>query len=154
MPTILRRLRGLLGVGVSTGLVWAIIGAAIVAVGSVVDPASVDPGEGPLWAAWTLGRAGFLAGMIAAAVLSVAERQRGLAGLSLPRAALWGAVGGAALPWIMAPMAMLPLLALLGAGTTTAIVGLGRRAERLAAGREQPALRVRQDGEAPSSRSG
>jgi len=140
MPTILRRLRGLLGVGVATGLAWAAFGAVIVAVGSVIDPASVDPGEGPLWAAWTLGRAGFLAGVIAAGVLAVAERQRGLASLSLPRAAVWGALGGAALPWIMAPMAMLPLLALLGAGTTTAIVGLGRRAERLAAGREPSAL--------------
>lgn len=46
MPTLLRRPRGLLGIGVATGLAWAIIGAVIVAAGSVVDPASVDPGKG------------------------------------------------------------------------------------------------------------
>lgn len=146
MSPLLRRIRGLLGVGLATGLAWAILGAAIVGAVAVLDPPQVDPGEGPLWATWTLGRAGFIAGVIAAAVLALAERRRSVAGLSLPRAALWGAVGGAALPWIMAPMAMLPLLTLLGAGTTVTIVGLARRGERLAAGADRA--------QAPSLRSG
>ena len=132
MQTLLRRMRGLLGLGIFSAAAWAAVGVGIIAVISVVDPPSIGPGEGPLWAAFVFGRAGFVAGVMAGAVLAFAERHRRLADLTLPRVALWGAIGGLLLPWIgAAPRPMMLILGVLGSGSAVAAVALARRAERI-----------------------
>jgi len=106
-----------------------------VALGTIVllvDPASVDAGEGPLWIAYYFGRAGFVAGVGAGIMLALTERRRSLASLRILRVAFWGAVGGFALPWLaVAPRPMLPLFVVLGAGTATVALLLARRGERI-----------------------
>lgn len=130
MNSLLRRLRGLLGVGLVTGTAWAALGMVIVAIGRVFDPASVDPGEGPLIAALVMGRAGFVAGLIAGGVLAIAERRRRVGELSVGRGMVWGALAGLSLPWLAAaPVAMMPILAALGAVTIGSVVAIARRGE-------------------------
>jgi hypothetical protein len=132
MRTLLRRIRGLVGIGIFSAVVWSAVGVAITAIISVVDSPSVDPGEGPLLAALVFGRAGFVAGVMAGVVLAIAERHRRLADLTLPRVALWGALGGLALPWLgAAPRPMMLILGVLGSGSAVAAVALARRAERI-----------------------
>lgn len=131
MTTLLRRLRGLTGFGLFTGAVWAAFGAILGTMVLVLDPASVDTGEGPLWIAYYFGRAGFVAGVVCGSVLALIERGRSLGALRLSRAAVWGALGGLSLPLLaVGPQPMLPLFALLGAGTNCAALVLARRADR------------------------
>ena len=128
MRSLLRRIRGLLGLGAFSGIVWGGIGVTLGTVVLLVDPAVVDKGEGPLWIAYYFARAGFVAGAGAALLLAVAERRRSLASLSTLRVALWGAVGGLALPWLaVAPAAMWPVFVILGAGTSAVALRLARR---------------------------
>lgn len=122
----------MLGVAAATGVIWAGIGALLTAVVAIVAPGTVGQGEGPGVAAWVLGRAGVVAGLVAAGLLALAERRGEVARLSVGRAALWGGLGGVALPWIaVAPVAMLPMLALLGAASTAILVALAKRGDRL-----------------------
>ena len=133
MHTLLRRLRGLIGLGVFTGAAWAVVGFVLGTVVLLVDPAVVDAGEGPGWIAFYFGRGGFVAGVVAGLVLAAAERNRTSATLRLPRLALWGALGGLSIPWLAAgPHAMLPLFVLLGAGTGCATWALARRGDTIA----------------------
>jgi hypothetical protein len=135
MPLILRRLRGILGLGLIAAITWALIGAALGTIVLIVDPGDVSPGETPPWIAYYFGRAGFVSGMIAAIVLLVAERGRTLLALRWPRIAVWGALGGFALPWLaVAPMAMLPAFVVLGAATITGALAIAKRGERLSLG--------------------
>lgn len=130
MNWLVRRIRGLLGVGLLTGTAWAALAVVVVAIIRVVDPASVDPGEGPLIAALVLGRAGFVSGLIAGGVLAVAERRRHLAELSVGRGMVWGALGGLGLPWLVgAPVGMLPILTALSAASVGTVVAVARRGE-------------------------
>ena len=48
MRTFLRKLRGALGIAATWGASWAFIGAALTIVVGVVDPDSIDAGEGPV----------------------------------------------------------------------------------------------------------
>jgi hypothetical protein len=137
MTLFLRRARGALGLGLFTGVTWALVGAAIGTVVLVVDPASIDPGESPGWIAYYFGRAGFVSGVVAAVALAVAERRRTIGALSWVRIAGWGALGGFALPWLAAgPQAMLPIFVGLGATTIVSALALAKRGERLASVRQ------------------
>ena len=132
MHSFIRRLRGLLGFGTFSGAAWACIGVVLGTIVLLVDPASVDAGEGPLWIAYYFGRAGFVAGLGAGILLALTEHKRSLASLRTLRVAFWGAVGGFALPWLaVAPLPMLPLFVVLGAGTSTVALFLARRGERI-----------------------
>jgi hypothetical protein len=79
-------------------LFWAAIGAALSIVIGVVDPPSIDAGEGPVDVARLLGGVGVASGIVFGLLLAVGERRRAAADISLFRAALWGAIAGAALP--------------------------------------------------------
>lgn len=130
MSLFRRRVRGLLGLGAFSGIAWGVIGALIATVALIVDPMTVDAGEGPFWAALIIGRAGFVAGVAAGLALMIAERRHSIRDLRLPRVAMWGALGGLALPWIgAAPSAMIAILAVMGAGTAVGAVSLARRGE-------------------------
>jgi hypothetical protein len=129
---LLRRLRGLVGTGLTWAVGWAAIAMAIGLVVGWLDPDSIDPGEGPLRIGSILGLVGFVSGVGFGLVLAVAERRRQLADLSVIRAALWGALGAAALPLLTSMenstlLNVCPLGALFGAAS----VALARRGERL-----------------------
>jgi len=135
MHRLLRRLRGLLGLGVFTGAAWAFVGLVIGTVVLLVDPAVVGEGEGPGWIAFYFGRSGLVAGLVAGLVLAATEGHRSGARLRLSRMALWGALGGLSIPWLAAgPQAMLPFFVVLGAGTGGVTWALARRGERLEVG--------------------
>lgn len=131
MELWLRKLRGLIGVGLTWGFLWAIIIVAIGAVIWTVDPDSIDPGEGPLFAAAVVGFQGLVAGVGFGLLLAFTEVRKKILDLSLIRVAIWGLLASAALPFVTGmPIGMLWFVCLLGAGSATASVAIARSAER------------------------
>jgi hypothetical protein len=101
MSSLVRRVRGALAIGAVWGAVWIAIGLVVWAVIRMLAPEDIEPGEGLDTALPILGLAGFLAGLGFAGLLSIAERRAALDDLSLPRVALWGLLGSAAIPWLI-----------------------------------------------------
>ena len=129
MTTLLRRLRGLLGVGLSWAILWALVIFAIGTVIGIFDPASIDAGEEPWRMALTIvAPVGFVSGLLFGGLLMGAEGKKSIRELSLWRVALWGAIGGALLP-LLTPMndAVLFNTVPLGAIASTLTVALARR---------------------------
>ena len=140
MNRFLKWCRGMLGVGVTWGAVWGAIFAGIFLVAAIVDPDSIDPGEGPLVILRTGAIYGIVSGAVFGLLLSLLERGRQVADLSPLRAAAMGAV--AAAPFILLTPAddrMLLFLAPIGAGIAAASVGVARRGA-LRAAPQEPAL--------------
>ena len=88
----------MLGVGLTWGIGWATLIFILASIIGAVDPQQIDQGEEPWRLAGLVGMVGFMSGAVFAVILSSAERRKSLKDLSVPRAALWGALGGAALP--------------------------------------------------------
>jgi hypothetical protein len=150
MGSFLRKLRGIIGTGLTWSIGWA-AGWVAVGVGFGVPLGSL------LGIAVNGALIGFIAGGSFATVLSIAERHRTLDQLSLKRVALWGFLGGVALPLFFSPRLLgsglpfrmvlttfvLPtaVSGLLGAGFAAGSVALARREERkLMAGLDLDAL--------------
>jgi len=143
MRTLVRRLRGAVGIGLAWGLAW--LGAGLVLL-AIVGPNAADV-PFPLF----FGFLGFIAGMIFAGILGLAEGRRRFDQMSMPRFAGWGAVGGLLLSGVMAlaiGAESIPVLgsifALAGAACASGSLALARRASsrgELGAGMEGPALR-------------
>ena len=98
MPSVIRRLRAILVLGLSWGVVWASLGAVLGVIYGLVRPQDIDPGETPAAIARILGVAGFISGSGFAFTFSLLERGRTHLKVSLRRVALWGAAGGAIIP--------------------------------------------------------
>jgi len=145
MKKLLQRIRGAIGIGLTWAAGWAPIGAItgwITAsifhfpMGTVITNYAV-----------TFGVLGFIGGTLFSTVLSLADGRRSFDQLSLPRFAIWGAVGGLLLGGLAAASG------LLGAGATTlglvmtgaaALLGAGSAAGMLTiarGGRSEPLLR-------------
>ena len=106
MKKWLRRIRGALGIGLTWGITGFLAGAVIELIHNVwPNPlgAAVD-----IWPA-VLAYPGFLGGVAFSAVLGIAGRRRRFDELSMPRFALWGAVGGLLVSLIPAAMVGLGL---------------------------------------------
>ena len=107
----LRRLRGVLGIGMIWGLPATVVGA----IGGIV--ASVFGGASLLGSLVTgsvaVGGLFFLLGSGFAAALTMTEGRRTLNELSPRRAALWGALAGGALPIVMLLISFGPEIATL-----------------------------------------
>jgi hypothetical protein len=128
MKRLVRWLRGALGIGVTWSVLWILIGIVLATALRVVRPQDFDPGEGMTTVLPLLGVVGLLSGLAFAGLLSVTERRRSLRELSLPRVALWGALGSAAIPWLMgADGSMGWLTGVLGATFASASVAIARR---------------------------
>lgn len=149
MDSLLRKLRGMLGMGITWSVGWAMVMFIIGTIIGVVDPDSIDPGEEPWRMAGMIAFVGFLSGTAFAAIFASAERRRKIRELSVLRSAFWGALGGAVLPLLTSMndsvlANTMPLGALFAATT----VAIARRAalrepeelERLAAYDETPRL--------------
>jgi len=126
----MRRIRGAIGMGLTWGVAWSIVGMV------------------PRWlfgfntdAPFPLifGVLGFIAGVIFSGLVMLTEGRRGFDQLRLPRFAAWGAVGGfllsaiftraASLGWADAFM-IAPTFAIAGAICASGSLALARRAER------------------------
>ena len=128
MRTFLRKLRGALGIAATWGASWAFIGAALTIVVGVVDPDSIDAGEGPVRIGAIFAAVGAISGLAFGLVMSFAERRRSIGELSIGRAALWGVLGAAALPLLTTMNnSILILVCPLGAAFAAASVAIARR---------------------------
>jgi hypothetical protein len=125
MKRLLRRVRGLLGVGISWGTLWGAIGAGIGFVLGLIDP-SLWALDNPV-AVWGIGMGayGFVSGVGFGTLLSLGEGSKLLRELSLKRVALWGILGSAAVPLLFFPFfeAGTTLIDVLGAMGVTAMLG-------------------------------
>ncbi len=126
----LRKLRGILGLGLVWAGAWAILFAMISVVVGIIHPPSIDAGEGPLRLGGIGAMVGFFSGVCFGAVLALAERRKGILELSRLRAALWGAIAGTALP-LLTPINNSVLANTIPIGAVFAVltVSAARRAE-------------------------
>lgn len=120
MKGLLRRVRGIIGTGLTWAMAWIGLGAGIGALAgfqfSMILRIALSNSVG-----------GFLAGATFAVILSVAERKNTLEGLSLRRVAIWGATGGVLLSLI--PLAYgFPIAYLLGPLVINGGIGAGMAA--------------------------
>jgi hypothetical protein len=93
MKQWVRRIKAAIGMGLTWGVGWSVVGVLF---GLVMWVIGFDPlGLGMMWwGAKVFGLLGLFAGSIFSGVLGLAERHRRFDQLSLPRFAAWGAVGG------------------------------------------------------------
>jgi len=114
---------------VTWGASWAALGWLTASIIGVVDPRSIDPGESAGVMGALTGAVGFVSGLGFSLILSLRERRKSLRDLSLPRVALWGALGAAALPLLTSMPNLLALLtAPLGATFAIGSIAAARRA--------------------------
>lgn len=146
---VLRKLRGLLGVGATWGTLWAGIGAVIGFVLGRMDPFLWVLGNPVVEWALGMGAYGVISGFGFGTLLSLREGSRTLRDLSLRRVAAWGVLGSAAVPLLFGALgffsASTTVVDVLGAIAVTAGLGglfapgsvaIARRAE-LTAGDER-----------------
>lgn len=124
-----RRIRGAIGMGLTWAAAWfgaGMVLLVIVGVGAADVPF-------PLF----FGLLGFLAGATFSGILGVTEGHRRFDEMSLPRFAIWGAVGGSLLGVVVALAAVGgdPTGAILGLGSLFALAGAGSAAGTLALAR-------------------
>jgi len=103
MKGFLRKLRGILGTGLTWAAGWgALFGGMWAALGSPFGAVLEAVAGGAFLGAF--------AGGSFAVILSIAERRRTLGELSLRRVALWGGIGGMTLILLLSPLALFRLL--------------------------------------------
>lgn len=131
MGRLARTIRGAMGVGLTWAWMWAFLGALLAFAIRLFRPGGLAPGENEISFAIVFAIVGFVSGALFALVLALAERRRTLGDLSLRRAALWGAVGSAALPLLTAmPNGTVIIFAPLGALFAASSVALAKREAR------------------------
>ena len=140
MRAFLRRARGALGISVTWGAAWAVIFAGVALIIGLVDPDSIDPGEGPVRTAGIGAVFGFVSGAVFGVLLALMENRKAIRDLSLGRAALWGMLGTAAYP-LLTPVdnSIVFLLCPIGAALAAASVAIAKKAE-LGASPKHPTL--------------
>ena len=127
MNRIVRRLRGLLGVGVTWGALWSVIGAGVGLVLGIVAPEMW--GWTDRFFEWTIGMGlyGLVSGVGFGSLLALREGRRTMFEVSLRRTAIWGVMGSAAVPLMFAALgafeAGTTIAEVLGAILVTAVLG-------------------------------
>jgi peptidoglycan/LPS O-acetylase OafA/YrhL len=125
----LRRIRGAIGMGFTWGAAWSVAGIVL----AVVTGFKADA-PFPL----IFGVLGFFAGVVFSAFLALIEGRRRFDETSLPRFAVWGAIGGLLLSALFAGAASLgwgdilaiaPTFALASAVCASGSLALARRVE-------------------------
>ena len=116
MTRLVRRLRGLLGVGVTWGALWSVIGAGIGLVIGIVAPEVWDVSNPIL--RWTVGMGlyGLVSGVGFGSLLALRESRKTALDIPLGRAAIWGVAGAVAVPLLFGAVGTFEV------GTTTAEV--------------------------------
>jgi len=151
MKGLLRRLRGIIG----TGLTWAVGWAGIFSVLGVIFGAGSVPGV-----AVVFGFTGLVAGSAFAVILSIAERRHRLEDLSLWRTALWGGLGGILVAaafsgsWVNF-WSFAATMAVSAAASSAGTVAVAKRAERkLIQEEDDSGLGLEGEGEPPPALGG
>lgn len=126
MKAVLRKLRGVMGIGLAWGILWAAIAAAVGLVIGVTDPDSIDPGDAGIPLA--MGIVGLVSGVCFGILLSFAESGKAILDLWLRRAALWGILGSAAFPLLTGREDQVFILCPIGAVIAMASVAIARKA--------------------------
>jgi hypothetical protein len=128
MRQFLRKCRAALGVGATWGATWALIFALTFLIIRLVDPDSIDPGEGPLRGIAIGAFFGFVSGIAFALLLAVTESRKTIRNLSVGRAALWGMLGTAAYP-LLTPLdnSMVFFVCPVGAAVAAASVAIAKK---------------------------
>ena len=127
MNRLVRRLRGLLGVGVTWGTLWSLIGAGIGLVIGVISP-EVWESTNPI-IEWAIGMGlyGLVSGIGFGSLLTLREGRKTILDISLRRAAVLGVVGAAAVPLLFGSLgtfeAGTTAVEVLGAIIVTGILG-------------------------------
>jgi hypothetical protein len=129
MNRSLRRLRGVVSIGLIWGILWAAIFAAITIVVWVIDPEDIDAGEGPVRVGAIGGAIGLVSGVLFGALLSFTERRRAVRDMALVRAAIWGLTASAVFPLLTGRQDQVFVLAPIGAALAVAAVAIARKAE-------------------------
>ena len=131
MKGLLRRLRGVVGIGLTWAIGCGLVGALLTAILRIFRPGDFDAGENELVAAALFAMAGFLCGSAFSVLFALAERRRAVDDLSVLRAAVWGGLGAAALPFLTTMAdSMAILFAPLGAAFAACAVALAKQAAR------------------------
>jgi hypothetical protein len=124
---LLRKARGLLGVGVTWGALWAVIGAGVGAIIGIVDPSAWTFGNPIVEWALGIGAYGLVSGVCFGGLLVLGEGRKTLHDLALGRVAVWGVLGAAFVPPLFGLLGTFPagttLLDVLGAVGVTAFLG-------------------------------
>jgi len=148
MKGFLRRLRGIIG----TGLTWAVGWAGLYGGFLLAAWAFGAEAQWELWPVlrlvFNVGTYGFLAGSTFGVILSVLERQKSLEEITFKRIALWGGLGGLAVIALLSVLYGTPVITylspvilytLLGVGSATGTVALAKRADsKLIEGDDEP----------------
>ncbi|MFZ9690136.1 MAG: hypothetical protein ACO3DS_09910 [Phycisphaerales bacterium] len=120
------RLRGIIMLGVMWAIGGAVIGGLIELILNLLPGSDLFLGV-DMWPA-ALAIPGFLAGVTFAGVLALAEGRRSFEQLTLPRSAVWGALGGLALGVIVGlPLTACLALGLTSSGSAVGTIALARR---------------------------
>ena len=144
MKAFLKRLRGIIG----TGLTWALGWAGLFGV------------AGAIFGAYSIPRLAFIGGFMGlivggsfAVILSITERRHSLEDLSLWRTALWGGLGGFLVAVVFSGSggliwSLVTTMALLGTVSSAGTVAVAKRANRkLIEGEEDSVLSLEGDGD-------
>lgn len=121
MKRWMRKLRGMLGVGMMWGALGGAVGAVVSLLGAAADTGTVS--EWLLSVGLGFAGFGFLAGVGFAATLSALDGRRTLRELSVRRAAMWGGLAGFAFPLTLVAALSGGALPLVPAITTAAAFG-------------------------------
>jgi hypothetical protein len=133
----MRRLRGALGMSVLWTLLWLAVYAVLLVLTAVLDPDSIDDGEG--WGLAGIAAAiGATAGIAFALLLMGTGRGRGVGGLSPLRAAASGAVASAVFPLLVGKPDQALIMAVVGALLGAGLGVVARRAGHDVPGRPLP----------------
>lgn len=138
MNTWVRRIRGAVGMGLTWGAAWGVVGN-LVTLGFLLKTGSRPDAPLPIM----FGAFGFVAGVVFSGVLRLVEGRRRFGQMSLPRFAAWGAIGGLSLAATLVLAVFLggdpaflqnllvvgPVFAVAAAGSAAGSLALARRAQ-------------------------
>ena len=144
MSAFIRKLRGVIGMGLIWAPLWVVL--SVVTIGTLIviialfSPRVGGSDVGPLrWIA-IMGWVGFVSGSIFAFLLSLAEHGKALRAISMRRAALWGLLGSAVSPLLTERVDQVFWTCPFGAVIAMALLDIARTAEL---GDADPSRRLR-----------
>ena len=129
MNTLLRKLRGVMGIGLMWGILWAAIFAAITIVAWIIDPEVIDDGEGPIRVGAIGGGIGLVSGVGFGIFLSLGESRKAIRDIALSRAARWGILASAVVPLVTGRRDQVFVMCPIGAALAMAAVAIAGKAE-------------------------
>lgn len=126
----IRKLRGVLGIALTWAALFAAFFALLIAAISIVDPDSIDPGEGALVISAFAAIIGLVSGLAFGVLLMLAEGGRAIREIPLARAAIWGLLASALFPLLAGKYDQVFVMCPIGVLVALVVMTLARRQER------------------------